>query len=114
MNESYFYQALKQVVGSEPPEFMLSVTTEYYLHSMGDSDSQKLTEWASSKSNAPWFTGQGAVDAALSLVMDAVENGNITEIDHASDKLCLSGGKHSFHVFGGQKTRRCNNCLCLE
>lgn len=114
MNESYFYQALKQISGATPPRFMMQITVDEYLTNMGEEKSNKLADWASSESNVPWATGQGVIDAAIALVEGAVENGNIIESIFPEHQLCLSGGKHVFHKFGNQKIRRCNNCSCLE
>lgn len=114
MSESYFYQALKQVAGKSPPNFMVGVDVNYYPNIMSDEDSGKLADWAASEGNLPWATGQGVINAAISIVKDAVENGNITESETPSDDLCLQGGVHSFFRFGDQKSRRCNQCSCLE
>ena len=113
MKESHFYQALKQFSGKEPPSFMLGITTSDYLGNFSDDKDAELVEWALS-SNIPWLTGQGLIDAAITLVKDAADNGNIDERVNPDNYLCLSGGKHNFHYFGSQKTRRCNNCFCLE
>lgn len=114
MSESHFYQALKQISGTNPPDFMKKVTTDEYINNFGDDENDMLVDWAISSSNIPWATGQGLIDAAVSLTQDAACNGNISEASFPVDDLCLSGGKHSFHSFGGQKVRRCNNCSCLE
>lgn len=113
MKESHFYQALKQISGKEPPKFMVEVTTTEYLNEFSDENDTELVEWALS-SNIPWSTGQGLIDAAITLVKDAVDNGNIVESVAPEYSLCLSGGKHNYQYFGGQKVRRCNNCSCLE
>lgn len=114
MNESHFYQALKQVSGVNPPECMRKITTDDYINNFSDDDNDRLIVWALSSSNLPWVTGAGLIDAAVLLTVSAEENGNIDETITPESELCLSGGSHSFHSFGGQKTRRCNNCLCLE
>lgn len=113
MKESHFYQALKQISGKEPPKFMMEITTDDYLNSFGDEMDTELVEWAL-LSNIPWVTGQGLIDAAITLVRDAADNGNIVEGVSPEHNLCLSGGKHNFHYFGSNKVRRCNNCNCLE
>lgn len=113
MNESHFYQALKQISGKEPPEFMLGVTTNEYLDSFSNKQDEELVEWAL-LANIPWVTGQGLIDAAVTLVRDAADNGNIVEDIPPEHNLCLYGGKHNFYYFGSQKVRRCNSCNCLE
>lgn len=113
MKESHFYQALKQFSGEEPPKFMVGVTTSEYLSNFSDEQSEELVEWALS-SNVPWCTGQGMIDSAITLVRDAVDNGNIVEGTPPEQDLCLYNSKHNFHYFGDQKVRRCNNCNCLE
>lgn len=114
MKESYFYQALKQVAGTNPPDFMKSVTVGQYCHNFGDAPSDELHTWAVDKSNLPWCTGMGVIDAAIALVKDAEGNANIVESDHASESLCLSHGKHMFVTFGDDISERCNWCGCLK
>lgn len=110
MKESYFYQALKQVAGANPPEFMKSITVNEYCHHFGDTPSDELHNWAVDKSNLPWCTGMGVIDAAIALVNDAESNANIIESDHAEDELCLSHGKHMWIPFGSPAVVRCNWC----
>lgn len=113
MSESHLYQALKQISGANPPEFMKQITTYEYINNFDDDENDILVDWAISSSNIPWVTGQGLIDAAVSLTQDAAGNGNINERVFPIDDLCLSGGRHSFHSFGSQKVRRCNKCSCL-
>lgn len=114
MKESYFYQALKQVSGSNPPEFMKLVTTGEYLDEFNEALNDKLQTWAVDESNLPWCTGMGVIDAAIALVRDARGNANIIEHDHADEKLCLSHGKHMFVAFGSPSVNRCNWCGAKE
>lgn len=90
MKESHFYQALKQVSGKEPPKFMMEITTGDYLNDFSDEMDTELVEWAL-LSNIPWVTGQGLIDAAVTLVRDAADNGNIVEGVSPEHNLCLSG-----------------------
>lgn len=106
----YLYQALKQIVGSEPPEFVRGLTTESY-RVLPDEENDQLIQWVLGESSLDWVTGHGVIDSAIELVRGAEENGNIKE---DSKDFCPEGGFHSFHYFGSQKNRRCNKCLCLE
>ena len=110
MKESYFYQALKQVAGSNPPEFMKLVTVDQYINDLEEILSDELQAWAINESNLPWCTGMGVIEAAIKLVKDAEENANIIESKHASDSLCLSHGKHMWVAFGSPSEDRCNWC----
>lgn len=79
MSETYFYQALKQIAGANPPEFMKTITVEQYCHHFGDAPSDELHTWAVDESKLPWCTGMGVIDAAIALVKDSVSNGNIND-----------------------------------
>lgn len=114
MKESHFYQALKQVAGCNPPEFMKTVTVDQYCFHFGDTPSDLLHTWAVDKSNLPWGTGMGVIDAAIAIVKDAVDNGNIDESTLLEQGLCLRNGDHMFIPFGTPAIRRCNWCGCKE
>ncbi len=114
MAESHFYQALKQVAGTNPPEFMLTITAGIYINMMSDDECDKLQIWALDESNLPWCTGMGVIDAALALVMDAEGNANIKKDSMAEHDLCLSHGKHMFVAFGTPAVIRCNWCGTKE
>lgn len=114
MKESYFYQALKQVAGSEPPEFMKSVTKDEYINRFSDRENDELQSWAIDESNLPWCTGMGVIEAAIALVKDAAENANIDESKHPEHSLCLSNGSHMFVSFSSPSVERCNWCGCLS
>lgn len=113
MKESYFYQALKQVAGANPPEFMKSVTVSQY-YELDESLGDYLQTWAVDESNLPWCTGMGVIEAAMRLVKDAKDNANIIESDHAIEPLCLSRSKHMWVAFGSPSESRCNWCGCRK
>lgn len=76
-NQSYFYEALMQVSGNIPPAFMARVTTSEYLSNFDDKKNDELHNWAVDSSALPWSTGMGIIEAAIQLVKDAADNGNI-------------------------------------
>lgn len=73
---TYFYQALKQTVGATPPDFVKSLTVDGYL-SADDGLCDALQDWAVEESVISWSTGIGCIDAAVSIVKDAISNANI-------------------------------------
>jgi len=62
--ETYFYQALAQVVGAKPPEKYKTLTVKEYL----DKDDDGLQDWAIDKVTLEWSTGIGCIDAAMILL----------------------------------------------
>jgi hypothetical protein len=74
---TYFYQALKQVAGNSPPEFMKTVTISEYLSEFSDDNNHILQTWAVNHSNLVWCTGMGVIEASILLVKEAVNNANI-------------------------------------
>jgi hypothetical protein len=111
--ESHFYQALKQVAGATPPEFMKTVTVNQYCQDLGDASCDELQTWAVDNSNLLWCTGMGVIDAAMVLVKEAVGNGNIKE-EFLVNGHCLSKGKHAFQFCGDQNLGCCKWCSELE
>jgi len=107
--QSHFFQALKQVAGTSPPEFMTTVTIEEYRN-FDEAALAKVQSWVLENTNLPWGTVMGVIDAAMCLVQEAVNQRVITEGMHCVDRLCLAHGKHEFHSFGSQILRRCNWC----
>jgi hypothetical protein len=103
--QSHFYQALKQVAGAKPPEFMKTVTVNEYCHDLSDASCDELQTWAVDNSNLLWCTGMGVIDAAIALVKDAVGNGNIKEDKLLVDGSCLSKGNDALHVYGDKNIR---------
>jgi hypothetical protein len=78
---TYFYQALQQVSGSVPPEFMKTVTVPEYIFEFSDESNDKLQTWAVNHSELIWSTGMGTIEAAILLVNSAIDNGNIADVN---------------------------------
>jgi hypothetical protein len=85
MKTTYFYQALQQVSGSVPPEFMKNVTISEYLSEFSDEFNDKLQTWAVNHSHLIWSTGMGTIEASILLVKEAIDNGNI-QSDYSKKK----------------------------
>ena len=71
--ETYFYQALAQVVGAKPPAKYKTLTVKEYL----SKDDDGLQAWAVDEVTLEWSTGIGCIDAAMILVDEAIANANI-------------------------------------
>lgn len=68
------YDALLAITNNFPPEFTKGV---YHSSELNDEQFGDLQEWAANHGRFHWFTGIGIIDAADTLVMSSVENGNI-------------------------------------
>jgi len=71
---SPFYEALFAVTNTAPPDFVKGV---YHSCELDDEQFGELQEWAVNHGRVNWFTGIGIIDAADTLVLSAVDNGNI-------------------------------------
>lgn len=72
--ESYFYQALSSFLTAPPPEKFKTVKQ---ISDINDADWEELQTHAVDNSVLSWTTGISIIEAAQSLVVDAISNANI-------------------------------------
>jgi len=61
-------------VGAKPPAFLEQVAS---THELTEEQFDTLQTWAVDEATLSWSTGIGLIDAAMLIVQDAVDNGNI-------------------------------------
>jgi len=76
---SYFYQALEGLSKDKPPKFVENVEDSDELE---DNEFNELQQWCLDNRRIPWATGISIIEAAESIVKNAIRNANIPNLAH--------------------------------
>jgi len=71
---SPLYEALQAITGQNPPEFTIG---KFSVRELTDEEDWELQAWCINNARPHWATGSGIVEAAETLVTEAVGNCNI-------------------------------------
>ena len=72
--ESPLFDALQAILCQDPPMFLKK---KFSASELTDDEYTSLQDWCSNNRNLEWETGTGIIEAAESIVLAALENGNI-------------------------------------
>lgn len=72
--ENPLFEALEAITGKRPPDFLLG---KFSVNELNDDESYELQTWCICNSRPTWSTGIGIIEAAESIVSEAVSNRNI-------------------------------------
>jgi hypothetical protein len=68
------FEALRAITGEKPPEF---VRGKFATTDLNDRENDKLQEWCLNNARPHWSTGIGIMEAADTIVIEAIGNCNI-------------------------------------
>ena len=71
-----FQEALQTIIGKRPPGNLDGIN---HSKQLSDADFLRLQVWCFDNIRPKWGTGIGAIEAADTIVRNAIENGNIPE-----------------------------------
>lgn len=68
------YEALLAITGEKPPEFILG---KFATTDLNENENMSLQEWCYNNARPNWSTGIGIMEAADTIVVEAIGNCNI-------------------------------------